>query len=52
MGGPDARPVVILADDDEAITSNLAPLSKFSDSSVSLPGLGTKNVSTISLMPN
>ena len=25
MGGPDVRPVVILADDDEAITSNLAP---------------------------
>jgi CheY-like chemotaxis protein len=25
MGGHDARPVVVLADDDEAITSNLAP---------------------------
>jgi hypothetical protein len=25
MGGPAVRPVVILADDDEAITSNLAP---------------------------
>ena len=25
MGGPAERPVVILADDDEAITSNLAP---------------------------
>ncbi len=25
MGGHDGRPVVVLADDDEAITSNLAP---------------------------
>ena len=25
MGGNDARPVVVLADDDGAITSNLAP---------------------------
>jgi len=25
MGGKDARPVVVLADDDDAITSNLAP---------------------------
>jgi hypothetical protein len=31
---------------------NIDALSKFSDSSVSLPGLGTKNVTTISLMPN
>jgi hypothetical protein len=31
---------------------NIDALSKFSDSSVSLPGLGTKNVTTVSLMPN